>query len=248
MARLDGKTALVTGGSRGIGRAIARAYAAEGATVAITYLPSEDEPAAVVAELSAQAGRALALPCQVADDDQAGRAAAAVIDAFGRLDILVANAGYAAEVPVAEMTTDQFDEMIAVHLGGTFRSVRHVLPGMIERGSGIIITIASQIAYLGAERLAHYAAAKGGVIAFTKSLAREVIQCGVRVNGIAPGPISTGILPSNPDFDAKLLERLPIGRFGTPEEVAPTAVFLASDESSYYVGQILGPNGGEVML
>lgn len=96
--------------------------------------------------------------------------------------------------------------------------------------------------------MAHYAAAKGGIIAFTKSLAREVIGEGIRVNGIAPGPINTSILPPDPEFDAKLLGQLPIRRFGSPEEVAPTAVFLASDDSSYYVGQFLGPNGGEVML
>jgi 3-oxoacyl-[acyl-carrier protein] reductase len=248
LERLDGKAALITGGSRGIGRAIAHAYAREGARVAITYHPAEPEPAELLAELQTGVGRGLAVPCEVSDDEQVAKAVSAVIDAFGAIDILVANAGYAAEVPVAEMTPEQFDEMIAVHLGGTFRCVRHVLSGMLERGSGTIITMASQIAYIGAEQLAHYAAAKGGIVAFTKSLAREVIRHGVRVNGIAPGPISTGILPSNPDFDAKLLDRLPIGRFGLPEEVAPTAVFLASDESSYYVGQILGPNGGEVML
>jgi 3-oxoacyl-[acyl-carrier protein] reductase len=248
MGRLDGQTALITGGSRGIGRAIARAYAAEGATVALTYHPDEEDPAALIAELSSPSGGALAVPCQIAADDQVRDAVAAVINTFGEINILVANAGYAAEIPVSDMTAEQFDEMIAVHLGGTFRIVRHVLPGMLERGSGTIITMASQIAYIGAERLAHYAAAKAGIVAFTKSLAREVVRQGVRVNGIAPGPISTGILPANPEFDAKLLERLPIGRFGTPEEVAPTAVFLAADESSYYVGQILGPNGGEVML
>lgn len=246
--RLSGKTALITGGSRGIGRAIARAYVAEGAMVAITYHPSEEAPVALIAELEEPSRPFPALPCQVADDAEVRDAVTAVVDAFGNIDILVANAGFAFEVAVAEMTPSQFDEMIAVHLGGTFRCVRHVLPGMLHRQSGVIITMASQIAYIGAEQLAHYAAAKGGIIAFTKSLAREVIRDGVRVNGIAPGPISTGILPSNPAFDARLLERLPIGRFGTAEEVAPSAVFLACDESSYYVGQILGPNGGEVML
>ncbi|HEV2109292.1 MAG TPA: 3-oxoacyl-ACP reductase family protein [Thermomicrobiales bacterium] len=248
MGKLDGKVAMVTGGSRGIGRAIARAYAAEGASVAVTYHPAEVEPSELLDELRDSGGTAVAFACQVADDDQVRDVVQKAGGALGRIDILVANAGYAAEVPVTSMTPEEFDTMVAVHLGGTFRCVRHVLPSMLERRSGTIITMASQIAYIGAENLAHYAAAKGGIIAFTKSLAREVIRQGVRVNGIAPGPISTGILPSNPNFDAKLLDRLPIARFGTPEEVSPTAVFLASGESSYYVGQFLGPNGGEVML
>ena len=173
---------------------------------------------------------------------------AKVVEAFGPIDILVANAGFAEETPVAAMATAQFDRMIAVHLRGTFLSTRAVLPGMIERQAGVIITMASQLAYIGAESLAHYAAAKGGIVAYTKSLAREAIRHGIRVNGIAPGPISTGILPGNPDFDAALAARLPIARFGDVSEVAPTAVFLASDDSTYYVGQFLGPNGGEVML
>jgi 3-oxoacyl-[acyl-carrier protein] reductase len=191
---------------------------------------------------------ALLLPCEVADDAQVGEAVRQVVDAFGRVDVLVTNAGYAEETPVAAMTTEQFDRMLAVHLRGTFLCVRAVLPGMLERRSGTIITIASQLAYIGAEGLAHYAAAKAGIVAFTKSLAREVSRQGIRVNGIAPGPIRTGILPGNPERDADLAARLPIGRFGEVEEVAPTAVFLASDDASYYVGQILGPNGGEVML
>jgi 3-oxoacyl-[acyl-carrier protein] reductase len=248
VGNLKHKVALVTGGSRGIGQAIARAYLANGADVAVTYHPSESEPLNLMDEFRSAGRRGVALACEVSDDEQVKTAVEAAESALGPIGILVANAGYAAEVSVSAMTPDEFDRMIAVHLGGTFRCVRHVLPSMLARKSGVIITMASQIAYIGAENLAHYAAAKGGIIAFTKSLAREVISQGVRVNGIAPGPISTGILPSDPEFDAKLLSRLPINRFGSPEEVAPTAVFLASDDSSYYVGQILGPNGGEVML
>ena len=248
MGKLDGKTALVTGASRGIGRGIALAFAREGADIAGTYHPREPHPTEVEAEIAATGRRALLLPCEVAEEAQVRAAVQQVRDGFGRIDVLVTNAGYAEETPVAAMTVAQFDRMLAVHLRGTFLCVTAVLPEMIERGAGTIITMASQLAYIGAEGLAHYAAAKAGIVAFTKSLAREVSRQGIRVNGIAPGPIRTGILPGDPERDAALAAALPIGRFGEVEEVAPTAVFLASDDASYYVGQILGPNGGEVML
>lgn len=248
MGKLDSKVALITGASKGIGQSIALAYAREGATIAGTYLPSEPEPIATRDGVSGLGHRALLLPCDVADEEQVVSAFATVVEELGQIDILVTNAGFAEETPVASMSTAQFDRMVAVHLRGTFLCTRAVLPGMIERQAGVIITMASQLAYIGAESLAHYAAAKGGIVAYTKSLAREAIRHGIRVNGIAPGPISTGILPGNTEFDAALAARLPIGRFGEVSEVAPTAVFLASDDSTYYVGQILSPNGGEVML
>lgn len=248
MGKLDGKIAFITGASKGIGQGIAIAYAREGADVVGIYHPSEAVPEAVAEAIRAAGRRVLLLPGDVAIEHDVTTAVGRALDEYGRIDVLVANAGYAEETPVAAMTAGQFDRMIAVHLRGTFLCVRAVLPGMLERGNGVIITMASQLAYIGAENLAHYAAAKGGIVAFTKSLAREVSRQGVRVNGIAPGPIRTGILPGNPDFDAALTARLPIGRFGEVDEVAPTAVFLASDDSSYYVGQFLGPNGGEVML
>lgn len=248
MGKLDGKIAFITGASKGIGRGIALAYAREGADIVGIYHPSETAPEHVAEAIRSTGRRVLLLPGDVAIEHDVTMVVGRALDEYGRIDVLVANAGYAEETPIAAMTAEQFDRMIAVHLRGTFLCVRVVLPGMLERGAGVIITMASQLAYIGAENLAHYAAAKGGIVAFTKSLAREVSRQGVRVNGIAPGPIRTGILPGNPDFDAALTARLPIGRFGEVDEVAPTAVFLASDESSYYVGQFLGPNGGEVML
>jgi 3-oxoacyl-[acyl-carrier protein] reductase len=142
-----------------------------------------------------------------------------------------------------------FDQMIATHLRGTFLVTRLVLPRMLERGSGRIINIASQIGQIGRPRFAHYAAAKAGIVGFTKSLAREVGSRGVLANCIAPGPIDTGIVPVTPGEPVvDYISPLPLRRVGQPDEVAPTAVFLASPASSYYCGQTLGPNGGDVML
>jgi 3-oxoacyl-[acyl-carrier protein] reductase len=248
MGKLDGEVAFITGASKGIGRATALAFAAEGAKVGGTYLPSEAPPEALTNELAALSGDAILLAADVANEIEMRDAIARAVSKLGPIDILVANAGYAELNSVAEMSVESFDRMIAVHLRGTFLSVQAVLPSMIERGTGKIITISSQLAYIGAENLTHYTAAKAGILGFTRSLAREVIRHGVRVNCIAPGAISTGILPGTPEDDAKLAASLPIGRLGSVEDVAPTAVFLASNESEFYVGQVLSPNGGEVML
>jgi 3-oxoacyl-[acyl-carrier protein] reductase len=248
MGKLDGKVALVTGASKGIGRAIALAFADEGAMVAGTYLPSEEPPVELQTELISRSGVGLLIPADVANEEEVHTSIDLAISQLGPVDVLVANAGYAELIPVSNMGVDAFDRMIAVHLRGTFLYVSRILPSMIERGSGNIITISSQLAYIGAEGLAHYTAAKAGILGFTRALSREVIRNGVRVNCIAPGPISTGILPSTLEEDARLAESLPIGRLGRVEDIAPTAVFLASDESAFYVGQTLSPNGGEVML
>lgn len=248
MGQLDGQACVVTGGSHGIGEAIARGFAREGAAVAITYRPGEAEPGGIVHALRAYGRHALAVPMEAADPESIRAAFATITEALGTPDVLVANAGYAEMTPVVDLTIEQFDRMIDVHLRGTFLCVQAVLPGMIGRGSGRIITVGSQIAYIGAVELAHYTAAKAGIIGFTRSLAREVINHGIHVNCIAPGAISTGILPGDPESDAELLTRIPIGRFGTADEIVPTAILLASDGGDFYVGQVLSPNGGEVML
>lgn len=245
MGLLDGKTAVVTGGSHGIGEGIARGFANEGARVAITYRPNEPSPEAILAELGSGS---IAVPMEAGDPASIESAIASISEAFGAVDILVSNAGYAEIVPVLEMTIAQFDRMLDVHLRGALLTVQAVLPGMIARGSGKIITISSQLAYIGAEGLAHYAAAKAGILGFTRSLAREVIGYGINVNCIAPGAVSTGILPADPNGDATILAGIPIGRFGVVEDIVPTALLLASAGGSFYVGQVLSPNGGEVML
>ena len=249
MGVLEGRKALVTGGGRGIGRAIALAFAREGADVAVNDYRNIGDARAVVAQIEALGQRALAVEADVADEAAVRRMVARVHDAFGRIDILVNNAGIVTLAPVETMDVALWDETIAIHLRGTFLVTRMVLPGMLERGSGRVINLASQIGQIGRERFAHYAAAKAGIIGFSKSLAREVGGRGVLVNCIAPGPIATGIVPADPTGPTTdHISPLPLRRVGTVDEVAPTAVFLASDAATYYTGQTLGPNGGDVML
>jgi 3-oxoacyl-[acyl-carrier protein] reductase len=249
MGRLDDKKAIVTGGARGIGRAIVGAFAAEGADVAVADVLSEEEAAPVPAEVERSGRRGIYVRTDVAREDQVRSMVGTVQEAFGRIDILVNNAGVLDRSPLEEMPVEEWDRVLGVNLRGTFLCCRFMLPHMLERGGGRIINVASQIGQAGAPLLAHYSASKGGVIAFTKALAREVAARGVLVNAVAPGPISTGIMPAeSEELEEARKVALPIRRFGEVNEVAPTAVFLASDDSSYYVGQTLGPNGGDVML
>lgn len=257
MGLLEGRKALITGGSRGIGRAIALAFAREGADVALNYLARSDTgfgwPDAaheVATQIERLGRRALAVEADVSQEAPVRSMVERVLAELGQIDVLVNNAGFVTLSLVEQMDVALWDEMIAGHLRGTFLVTRFVLPGMLERGQGRIINLASQIGQIGRERFAHYAAAKAGIIGFTKSLAREVGPRGVLVNCIAPGPIKTGIVPPLPPGEPRIdyISLLPLRRAGEPEEVAPTAVFLASDASTYYCGQTLGPNGGDVML
>jgi 3-oxoacyl-[acyl-carrier protein] reductase len=252
VGKLKGKVALVTGASRGIGREISLAFAREGADVAANYNKSQGAAESLVAAITEMGQRAVAIRGDVGQPEDIERMVDDAMTAFGRIDILVNNAGFLTIFPVADMPLEAWDAMMATHLRGTFLTTQLVLPQMLERRSGKIINIASQLAYKGRAGLAHYCAAKAGMIAFTRVLALEVSRQGVYANCIAPGPIATEIIPRtgppDPEEEARLADSLPIGRIGTVEEVAPTAVFLASDDSSYYVGQVLGPNGGDVML
>jgi 3-oxoacyl-[acyl-carrier protein] reductase len=252
VGKLDGKIALVTGASRGIGREIALAFAREGADVTCNYNRSQGAAESLVAAIEAMGRKAAAIQADVGKVEDIERMVAQAMAAFGRIDILVNNAGFLTIHPIAELPVAEWDAVIAAHLRGTFYTTHLVLPQMLERRSGKIINIASQLAYKGRAGLAHYCAAKAGIITFTRVLALEVSRHGVYANCIAPGPIATEIIPRtgppDPEEEARFADTLPIGRVGTVEEVAPTAVFLASDDSSYYVGQTLGPNGGDVMV
>jgi 3-oxoacyl-[acyl-carrier protein] reductase len=222
--------------------------------VAINYFgpadPGQPDAASQVAgQVEAMGRSALVVEADVGREDAVRGMVERVHGRFGRVDVLVNNAGFVTLSLVENMDVTLWDDMMATHLRGTFLVTRHVLPGMLERGHGRIINIASQIGQIGRPRFAHYAAAKAGIIGFTKSLAREVGERGVLVNCIAPGPINTGIVPQIPGAPmADYISPLPLHRVGEPDEVAPTAVFLASDASTYYCGQTLGPNGGDVML
>jgi 3-oxoacyl-[acyl-carrier protein] reductase len=248
MNRLTGKKALVTGAARGIGHAIAVAFASEGADIAILDLKKEsaDRTADEVRRLGVNG---IAVAADVSNENQVKRAIGEVQRAFGRIDILVNNAGIDTTSTVVKMPTAMWDEMMAVNLRSIFLCTREVLPGMIQRKWGRIISTSSQLAHKGAAEMAHYAAAKAGVIGFTRSLAYEVARDGITVNAICPGPVDTELFRNIPeDWRRRKLAELPIGRAGRVDEIAPTAVLLASDEGSYYIGASLNPNGGDYMI
>jgi 3-oxoacyl-[acyl-carrier protein] reductase len=247
--RLAGKKAVVTGGLRGIGRGIALAYANEGADVAVMDLQPQAGAASLLDAIAKAGTRGLYVQADVSNELEVEHAIQQILAAFGRIDILVNNAGIVLESLVAEMPPADWDRIMAVNLRGTFICTRFVLPHMLEQGGGRIINMASQLGQIGGRTMAHYSASKAGVIGFTRSLAREVARNNVLVNGIAPGPINTDMLAGeSEEWKRSKLAELPIGRFGEVAEVVPTAIFLACEDSSYYVGQVLGPNGGDVMF
>lgn len=247
--KLDGKTAIVTGGARGIGGEIAMAFAAEGADVVIGDLLGAEAAAPVLSSIAESGRRSLLVRTDVSDEQQVRAMVDAAVAEFGQIDILVNDAGTFSQKAFAELEVGEWDRVLAVNLRGVFLCTRFVLPGMLERQRGKIINVASQLGQIGGIEMVHYSASKAGVIGLTKALAREVSAQGVHVNAIAPGPILTEMMAQETEeWAARKLSELPIGRFGEVHEVAPTAVFLASDDSSYYVGQTLCPNGGDVML
>jgi 3-oxoacyl-[acyl-carrier protein] reductase len=248
--RVEGKVALVTGATRGIGRETALTLAREGAVVGVNHVPDPEHAAlaaAVVEEAARLGGKARALSADVADHGAVRGIVADLLAAFGGIDILVTNAGIAHRARTVELTEADWDRVIAVNLKGTFNAIHAVLPHMIEKRSGRIITIASELAFLGRAGMPHYAASKAGVIGLTKSVAREVSPLGINVNAVAPGPVDTELLRSNPEFRYENQENIPLRRWGQPRDIAATVLFLASDESAWYAGQVLGPNGGVVM-
>jgi 3-oxoacyl-[acyl-carrier protein] reductase len=240
---LQGRTALITGAASGIGRAVAAHYLAAGARVVVA--DRSPRAADVAGELGADGGLVL----DATDEDAVVAAVTAATDTLGRIDVLVTSHGILTQSPMVDMSLALWHETLSVDLTSVFLLNRAVLPGMLGQGGGRIVNVASQLGIKGGESLAHYAAAKAGVIAMTKSLALEVSSRGVLVNAIAPGPIETPLLDGIDDEwkRAKRAE-LPLGRFGTADEVAPTAVLLASDPGgNLFVGQVLGPNSGDVM-
>jgi NAD(P)-dependent dehydrogenase (short-subunit alcohol dehydrogenase family) len=249
MRVLQGRVAVVTGAASGIGKGIAIAFAREGADVVVADKVDEPRAAAVLAGIREHRGEALFVHTDVSDQHSVQSLAQATLARFGRVDILVNNAGIFTESLLENLPIEDWDRVINTNLRGTFLCIRAFIGQMLERGDGRIINVASQLGQVGGKSVAHYAASKAGVIGLTKSLAREVSRRGVLVNAIAPGPIDTPMLHGETEeWRTSKLAELPIGRFGTVDEVTPTAVLLASAAGSYYVGQTLGPNGGDVML
>ncbi len=247
--RLEGRRAIVTGGLRGIGHGIAIGFASEGADVAVFDVGPAADGQALVNEIANHGRRGLYIRADVSQEQDVKAGVARVLDELGGVDVLVNNAGIVHESLLAELDPADWDRVMGTNLRGVFLCTRFVLPHMLERGGGRIINMASQLGQIGGRTMVHYSASKAGVIGFTRALAREVSRDNVRVNAIAPGPIHTDMLAGeSEEWKRAKLGELPIGRFGEVSEIVPTAIFLASDDSSYYVGQVLGPNGGDVMF
>ena len=247
MGIFDGKVAVVTGAARGIGQAIAKRLAQEGADVVICDLQAEwlAETAGIVQGLGR---KALPLAVDVGDSEAVNACIAEVVKVFGKVDIMVNNAGITKDTLLVRMSDEDWDAVLRVNLKGTFLFSRAVAKHMMKQRSGAIVNIASISGIIGTAGQANYAASKAGVIALTKSTANELAARGVRANAIAPGFISSKMTDAlSEEVRNQYLSRIPLGRFGTVEDIANAVVFLASEQSSYLTGQTLNVNGGMVM-
>ena len=235
-ASLEGRTALVTGGSRGIGRSIAAELARAGAAVVIGYQSAGDEAEAVAGEIGGRAVQA-----DVSDPDQARR----LVEDAGEVEILVNNAGITRDGLLMRMSDDDWRAVLDTNLGGVFHTCRAATRGMLKRRSGSIVNVSSVVGVHGNPGQTNYGAAKAGIIGFTKSLARELGVRGVRANVVAPGYIDTRLTQELPDeLKGAMLQNTPLGRFGSPEDVAGAVRFLCSDEASFITGEVLLVDGG----
>lgn len=245
---LSGKKVLVTGASRGIGRAIALELARQGADVAVNYSGSEAKANEVVDEIKALGQDAIAIQCNVADSEQVTEMVNKTIEHFGRLDILVNNAGITRDNLLMRMKESEWDDVVNTNLKGVFLCTKAVTRQMMKQRSGRIINIASIVGVSGNAGQANYVAAKAGVIGLTKTTAKELASRGITVNAIAPGFISTDMTDElAEDVQKAMLQQIPLARFGDPEDIASVVSFLASDASKYMTGQTLHVDGGMVM-
>ena len=245
MKLLEGKTALITGASRGIGKAIAIRFAMEGADIAITNIVDDEEFKTTIKEISALDVKAKGYVSNAANFEDSQRVINDVVKDFNRVDILVNNAGITRDTLLMRMTEDQWDSVIAVNLKSVFNLTKAVLQTMLKQKSGSIINMSSVVGVSGNAGQSNYSASKAGIIGFTKSVAKEVGSRNIRCNGIAPGFILTEMTEKLPeDVKTEWAAKIPLRRGGTPEDVANTALYLASDLSSYVTGQIIHVCGG----
>jgi 3-oxoacyl-[acyl-carrier protein] reductase len=247
MKRLEGRVAIITGGNTGIGRAVALAYADEGADVVVAWIAQEPEARSLAQEVERRGRRALAVRTDVTVEADVRALVAQARQAFGRVDILVSNAGIQKAQPLTETTVEDWDRMLAVHMRGAFLCCREVAPVMTAQGQGRIIIVTSQLAYVGRARYTAYSAAKGGLLTFMRALAQELAPHNILVNSVAPGLVDTGFDPLPESAKRDHAASLPLERLGAPADLVGAFVFLASDDSRYFCGQTLHPNGGEIM-
>ena len=246
--KLDGKAALITGGDSGIGRSVAVLFAREGADVAIAYLEEHDDAKETSRLVEEEGGRCLLMSGDVGDEDFCREVVQRTVDEFGHLDVLVNNAAEQhVRDDITDISTEQLEQTFRTNVFGMFHMVKAAMPHLGEGSS--IINSTSVTAYQGNPKLVDYSATKGAIVAFTRAFSQQVIGRGIRVNAVAPGPIWTPLIPATfpPDAVKSFGGNTPMGRPGQPEEVAPCYVFLASDDASYIAGQVLHPNGGQVV-
>jgi 3-oxoacyl-[acyl-carrier protein] reductase len=248
-ASLENRVAVVTGGSRGIGRAVALELAKRGASVVVNYNKSPESAEKVVAQITADGGRAAAFQADVSALDQAAALIKFSVDTFGDLHILVNNAGITKDTLIMMMSEDDWDAVVATNLKSTFNCSKAAVKHMMRKRYGRIINMASVAGQMGNAGQTNYSASKAGQIGFTKALAREVASRNITVNAIAPGFVDTEILNSvPPEMMEAAMKFVPLGRKGQPEEIAYAVAFLASDQAAYITGQVLGVDGGMAMM
>ncbi|MBX3433213.1 MAG: 3-oxoacyl-ACP reductase FabG [Pirellulales bacterium] len=247
MGRLDGKTALVTGASRGIGRAIALDLAREGARIALNYNSNEAKAKEAADEIAAMGGECVLIQANVGVPAEARAMVAKAIEQLGRLDILVNNAGITRDRSLKKLTDEEWDEVVRTNLGSCFACISAAIPQMMEQQYGRIINISSMNGQVGAFGQANYSASKGGIIALTRTAALELASSGITVNTVAPGFTLTDMFNEVPDkVQEQIKTRIPLRRFGKPEEIAKAVTFLAAD-GDYVTGQQINVNGGAHM-
>ncbi len=249
MIDLSGKVALVTGGSRGIGRAIVLRLATQGADVAFSYKGNATAAAATVADVEALGRRAMAIQADATDPDAADAVVKAVLEAFGRIDILVNNAGITRDDLIMRMSAEAWREVLETNLFGAFWMTKAVTRPMLKARSGRIVNITSVSGQAGQTGQANYSSAKAGLIGLTKASARELASRSITVNAVAPGFVLTELTKDLPEpLQQEITARTPLGRFGTVEEIASAVAFLVSDDAAYITGQVLAVDGGLVMM